>query len=262
MRMRTTARQLVYDYRHTAYRGYGWAFSGVNLRPDNPTPDKLAVYEQRQRELIPPIGKELALAMLPGGIQRGAGLAGARYSRLAGHAALPEIHGPRRVLVGVEMDPRLGTPAGGWDYEPHVVHGARSEAAAYSHYIGYQAELRLANEVVATNKVVLKYGDPIGRHGADFVSVDPNSGAVTLWDSKCRARGGTLEQSPTITGSGPLNGALDEAKRLIPNAPHLSAQVKQRALENLESRNFTANTVGSGGLKNSVQVRYCNGTPC
>jgi hypothetical protein len=75
--MRTTARQLVYDYRHTAYRGYGRAFSGVNLRPDNPTPDKLAVHEQRQRELIPPIGKELFLAMLPGGIQRGAGLAGA-----------------------------------------------------------------------------------------------------------------------------------------------------------------------------------------
>jgi filamentous hemagglutinin len=167
------------------------------------------------------------------------------------------------VLVGVEMDPRLGTPAGGWDYEPHVVHGARSEAAAYSHYIGYQAELRLANEVVATNQVVLKYGDPIGRHGADIVSVDPNSGAVTLWDSKYRARGGTLEQSPTFSGLDTRRAAISEAIQLVRKASDLLPDgVRQQAEAALRAGNFTTNTAGTGGLRNSVQVRYCNGVPC
>jgi filamentous hemagglutinin len=110
--------------------------------------------------------------------------------------------------------------------------------------------------------VVLKYGDPIGRHGAGIVSVDPNSGAVTLWDSKYRARGGTLEQSPTFTNPATLDSARDEARDLVRETSLLSPQVKQQAETNLQAGNFTTNTVGSGGLRNSVQVRYCNGVRC
>jgi filamentous hemagglutinin len=94
------------------------------------------------------------------------------------------------------------------------------------------------------------------------VSVDPNSGAVTLWDSKYRARGGTLEQSPTFSDPTTRGSALGEALGLVRETSLLSPQVKQQAEMALRVGNFTTNTVGSGGLRNSVQVRYCNGVRC
>ena len=55
--------------------------------------------------------------------------------------------------------------------------------------------------------------------------------------------------------------AFDEAAKAIRNS-NLSTTTKQKALANLESKNFVTNTVGSGNARNSVQVRYCGGAAC
>lgn len=69
-----------------------------------------------------------------------------------------------------------------------------------------------------------------------------------------------ISSSPTFdVGSSRLNNALAEAKSLVESLP---GSLRTKAIQNLEQGNFTANTVGSGSVRNSVPVRFCGGEPC
>jgi len=68
--------------------------------------------------------------------------------------------------------------------------------------------------------------------------------------------------SPTFTPNSPrLTNAVEQATVAITSSD-LSVALRVKALSNLQSGNFVTNTPGSGGLKNSVQVRYCLGKVC
>ncbi|KTT59331.1 hypothetical protein SB8_05545 [Pseudomonas oryzihabitans] len=103
---------------------------------------------------------------------------------------------------------------------------------------GYVSELKLANEIAGLpDQQVLKYGDAIGRHGADVISVDVKTGEVTLWDSKYRSGDVKLGESPTFTKDVSRNFAIAEAERAISESK-LSDGIKNKSLLFLEIRAF------------------------
>ncbi|NKA93517.1 hemagglutinin [Ralstonia solanacearum] len=167
-----------------------------------------------------------------------------------------------RVSNGVTLDPRLPDPVAGLDYQPKVLDSANPNIA-YSQVNGYTGELNLANTIVQLpNQVVVRYGDAVGTHGADVVSVNSSTGEVTLWDNKFRSGATKLDASPTFTSnSNALNNALRDATSSIENS-NLPDSVKQLALSNVERGNVTTNTVGAGAAKNSTTVKLCGGRPC
>ncbi|CAM2179014.1 hypothetical protein BLAT2472_40469 [Burkholderia latens] len=123
---------------------------------------------------------------------------------------------------------------------------------------------RLADNTVAglPNETVVRWGDAIGTNGNDIISVNQATGRVTLWDSKYATATGSLTSSQTFTpGSSRLNNAIQQAIDAI-DSSSLPQTVKDSAIQNLNMGSFTTNTVGSGGLKNSVHIRFCNGKPC
>jgi filamentous hemagglutinin len=161
----------------------------------------------------------------------------------------------------VTLNPALPTPLAGLDYEPTILNSTNPNIAN-SQLNGYVAELNLANQVAELpGQTVVAYGDAVGTHGADVVSVDA-SGNVTLWDSKFRSSSQSIQSSPTFTpGSDAVNNAVNQAVSAIENS-NLPQSTINNALQNLQDGNFTANTVGSGSVKNSVQVKFCGGKPC
>lgn len=163
-------------------------------------------------------------------------------------------------MAGVEMRAELGAPMAGWDYMPSVVSKAATENGYWSHFTGLQAEARLANEVAASERVV-KWGDKVGTHGADIVSVNTITGEVTLWDSKFLSAERRIVDSRTFSIDETRFAALSDARIAIDASAMTSAQ-KQQAISKLLAGDFSTKTVGSGGVKNSVVVRYCNGIPC
>lgn len=167
-----------------------------------------------------------------------------------------------KVFNGIELNPALPPPVAGWDYSPNMLKGNTSNQI-WAHWTGYQGEINLANTVAGLpNESVLHWGDAIGTNGNDIVSVNRAPGQVTLWDSKYSSAVGSLKSSPTFTpGSNRLNSAIDQARLAVENSA-LPDSVKATALGNINRGNFVTNTVGSGGYKNSVQVRFCNGSPC
>lgn len=101
----------------------------------------------------------------------------------------------------------------------------------------------------------------MGTHGADVVSVD-TSGNVSLWDNKFRSSSQSIQSSTTFTpGSDAMNNAINKAVKEIESS-NLPQSTINNALQNLQDGNFTANTVGSGSVKNSMPVRFCGGKPC
>ncbi|CAG9186323.1 DUF637 domain-containing protein [Cupriavidus pampae] len=170
--------------------------------------------------------------------------------------------GTPRIFNGVELDPRLPDPIAGPDYKPSVLSSSNPNVAN-SQVNGYQAELKLANTVAALpDQVVVKYGDAIGRHGADVISVNAATGEVTLWDSKFRSNSANIQTSTTFNpGSAALNAAIEEATSAIGRS-NLSSAAREQAIANLRQGNFMTNTVGAGATKNSTAVRFCGGTPC
>lgn len=92
-----------------------------------------------------------------------------------------------RTSNGVQLDPRLPDPVAGVDYVPEQLN-SNNPRVRDSHVNGYVAELRLANEVAALpDTQVIKYGDRVGVHGSDIISVNTTTGEVTLWDSNSEA---------------------------------------------------------------------------
>lgn len=181
--------------------------------------------------------------------------AAARETYLLGNAA------PRPTAVGVLLDPRLPEPGAGVNYVPTTLPSSNTNIAN-SHLNGYVEELQLANEVAGLpNQQVLKYGDVIGAHGSDIISVNQATGEVYLWDNKFRSSPTMIDQSPTFTKGTTRVSALEEARNAV-TASDLPFEIKQKALLNLQQGTFVTNTVGSGSAKNSVQIRYCGGNVC
>ncbi|MDR2341604.1 MAG: hypothetical protein LBD84_00990 [Campylobacteraceae bacterium] len=112
------------------------------------------------------------------------------------------------------------------------------------------------------NQQVIKYGDAVGTHGSDIISVNTKTGEVTLWDSKYRSSTTAMQSSSTFTNPSAFNKAIRDAIKIIDKDTTLPANIKEQALKNLEKRNIITNTVGHGGAKNSVTVKLCNGKPC
>ncbi|WP_262757178.1 VENN motif pre-toxin domain-containing protein [Acinetobacter gyllenbergii] len=158
---------------------------------------------------------------------------------------------------GIHLDPRLPKPEAGYDYKPNALDSLNSNISN-SHINGYKSELLLANQVAAMpDQVVLKYGDVIGRHGADIISVNPQSGKVYLWDAKFRSSNAKLPASPTFTNQISRDKAVSEALNAINNS-NLPQNVKLKAIDNLDKGTFTTYTVATGNSKNSVMYICIN----
>lgn len=97
--------------------------------------------------------------------------------------------------VGVPLNPRLGAPDAGIDYNPTHENIRK----------GYIGELRLANRILRAlpDDVVIHYGNPAGRKGPDVISIGP-SGDVRILDSKYRSRERAV--TPSMRG---LKGEVD-----------------------------------------------------
>jgi len=158
---------------------------------------------------------------------------------------------------GIQLDPRLSEPVAGYNYVPKTLNSSNTNIAN-SHLNGYKSELGLANQIVAKkDQVVLKYGDAIGRHGADVISVDSKTGRVYLWDAKFRSANAKLPASPTFTNPTSRAKAVAEALEAV-EMSNLPNSVKQTALSNLRVGTFTTYTVATGNSKNSVMFNCIN----
>lgn len=116
------------------------------------------------------------------------------------------------------------------------------------------AEAQLAQTIQSlTDEVVISYGDVIGTHGADVVSVNMNTGRVTLWDSKFRSSAVSIQGSTTFApGSSPLQNAVNKAMKEIGNNTNIPPAIRDIAIRNLQSNQYRTRTVGMGAAKNSV----------
>jgi len=116
------------------------------------------------------------------------------------------------------------------------------------------AEEELARTVQGLpDQAVVRWGDPIGTHGSDVISVDIKNGDVTLWDAKFRSANVTIKPSPTFTfGSSRLQNAINEAITTIESNQTLPADIRDAALGNLRRGNVTTRTVGFGNTRNST----------
>ncbi|MGR6980988.1 hypothetical protein ACUHGC_06180 [Testudinibacter sp. P27/CKL/0425] len=165
------------------------------------------------------------------------------------------------VFNGIPLHDNLPPPIAAYGYTPSIISG-KTEAARMAHINGFHGEVRLANELAATERIVVKWGDSTGKHGSDIISVNLRTGDVELWDSKYRSNSTTGKISPTFDNTRTRVSAIEEAKREIRASTLLSPEIRQKALENLKSRNFTTYTVGSGKVKTSVIQKYCHNQKC
>jgi filamentous hemagglutinin len=101
------------------------------------------------------------------------------------------------------------------------------------------------------DEAVVRWGDKIGSHGADVVSVNTKTGDVTLWDAKYRSNEVRIQPSPTFKRDASRANAIKEAKKSIANNKTLPEDIKRKALDNLEEGKVKTRTVGMGNAKNS-----------
>ena len=164
----------------------------------------------------------------------------------------------RRIFNGQEIHPNLPPPQAGWDYRPNKLNG-RTHNQQYAHINGYAAEIRLANELASDGRrAVLKWGDSVGRNGNDIITVDLRTAAVELWDSKFRSAVRSGEVSPTFAEPQNLNNAIKEARDFV-NRANLPPDIKAAAIQNLNAKNVTTYTVGSGRVTSSQIRRVIGG---
>jgi hypothetical protein len=127
---------------------------------------------------------------------------------------------------------------------------------AYSwrgHRTAAEAEERLARAVHdLPDEVVVRWGDPIGSHGADVISVNTKTGKVTLWDAKYRSASVRIQPTETFQDPETLGNAIREAKQTIEANTSLPADIRTAALKNLNKGQVTTRTVGSGNARNST----------
>jgi hypothetical protein len=192
------------------------------------------------------------LERVEGGEARlGAAQARVKQDQAAVHADLARLRvrldTEAKLYNGVHISPQLGAPVAGWDYEPPRLVGG-TEANQLSHLHGFQAELRLANDIVVNRgEEVVSYGIMSGVHGADVVSVHPDTGEVTLWDSKYLGDGSVHDGSSTFEGDNLEKARLRALADLKNDARsgHLPAAARAQAIDNLTRGNFHTATVSS-----------------
>jgi hypothetical protein len=152
-----------------------------------------------------------------------------------------------RPYNGVHMTPQVGEPVAGWAYKPAELEGG-TLANQLSHLHGFQAELRLTNDIALNRgELVVSWGIKSGVHGADVVSVHPDTGEVTLWDSKYLGDGGVHQGSSTFEGDN-LEEARQRALADLRNdarSGHLPPSLRKQAEENLIRGNFRTATISS-----------------
>ena len=115
------------------------------------------------------------------------------------------------------------------------------------------AEADLAKTVHSLpNEQVMHWGEPIGSHGTDTLSVNRKTGDVSFWDSKFRSKSTRIQESPTFTNPRARAYAISQAEGIIRDDKSLPPAIKQKALDNLENKRIQTRTVGDGKAKNSV----------
>jgi filamentous hemagglutinin len=123
-----------------------------------------------------------------------------------------------------------------------------------SHAKAAAAEAELASKVHGMpDQQVVVWGGPIGSHGADVISVDTRTGAVTLWDAKYRSENVKVGASKTFKADTQAReNAIAQAEKAIENDKTLSPEIREKALRNLDEGKLTTITTGFGNAKNSV----------
>ena len=152
--------------------------------------------------------------------------------------------------IGVRLDPRVGEPAAGRDYQPDHP----------NHRKGLEGEFGLVNEFARQfpDHTIIEFGRKAGEHGPDVISVDPN-GKITVLDSKWR--GADTSISPSRRAHQTENSLQSALQRigLSINAAMKSGRVSPEAgataLENWRNGNLTIVTVGTGNARNGVIER-------
>ena len=122
------------------------------------------------------------------------------------------------------------------------------------HAAGAGAEEQLANIAQSQpNEQVVRWGDVIGSHGADVISVNTQTGDVTLWDAKLRSAEVRIQESSTFRArSDAREHAIQQAIETIETDTTLPSSIRQRALENVERKQINTRTVAFGNAKNSI----------
>ena len=156
--------------------------------------------------------------------------------------------------AGVRLDPRVGEPAAGRDYQPDNE----------SHRKGLRGEYGLANDIARhfPDHTVIEFGRKAGERGPDVISVDRN-GEVHLWDSKWRGSDTSIGPGRRAHQTGDSlkearKQAIDSIEAAVKNG-RLSPDIASKALENMKSRNVTIVTVGTGSARNGVIERVVGG---
>jgi hypothetical protein len=152
--------------------------------------------------------------------------------------------------IGVRLDPRVGEPAAGRDYQPNNL----------NHRKGLEGEFGLVNDFARQfpDHTIIEFGRKAGEHGPDVISVDPN-GKITVLDSKWR--GADTSISPSRRAHQTENSLQSALQRigLSINAAMKSGRVSPEAgataLENWRNGNLTIVTVGTGNARNGVIER-------
>ncbi len=122
-----------------------------------------------------------------------------------------------------------------------------------AHANAARAEADLAKTVHSLpNEQVMHWGEPIGSHGADILSVNRKTGEVSLWDSKFRSKSTRIQESPTFTNPRARAYAIRQAESIIENDKSLPPAIRNKALANLKQDVIRTRTVGFGKAKNSV----------
>ncbi len=113
------------------------------------------------------------------------------------------------------------------------------------------AEEQLAQTVHGLpNEEVVLWGKPIGARGSDVVSVNPQTGGVTLWDARFRSASVRIQPSRTFQQRPTLQNAIKEATEAVQRNQTLPAHARDAALRNLQAGEVRTRTVGFGNAKN------------
>ncbi|WP_425065521.1 hypothetical protein [Reyranella sp.] len=152
--------------------------------------------------------------------------------------------------IGVRLDPRVGEPAAGRDYQPDHP----------NHRKGLEGEFGLVNEFARQfpDHTIIEFGRKAGEHGPDVISVDPN-GKITVLDSKWR--GADTSISPSRRAHQTENSLQSALQRIglsidaAMKSGRVSPEAGATAMENWRNGNLTIVTVGTGNARNGVIER-------
>lgn len=129
--------------------------------------------------------------------------------------------------------------------------------ALQNHTNAAKAEEELARLVHSLpDEAVIRWGDKIGTHGGDVISVNWKTGSVTIWDAKYRSGFDRIQPSKTFTESDPIENAIKEAIDTLQANTTLPKNLREIAIQNLIRKDVKFRTVGAGNAKNSILHEY------